>query len=76
VACGRTRPQAELVRFAAEDGVLVASRIAPGRGAWTCRDGVCFTKAVSQRAFARALRQNVRVEPTLYTEESNGEYRR
>jgi len=73
VGCGRTRPQAELVRFAAEGGVLVASRTAPGRGAWTCRDAACFRRAASQRAFARALRQNVRIESTLYTEESDGQ---
>jgi uncharacterized protein len=72
VGCGRTRAQSELVRFAAEDGVLVASRTAPGRGAWTCPDPACFARAVSQRAFPRALRQNVRIEPTLYTEELHG----
>ena len=73
MGCGRTRPQSELVRFAAEAGVLVASRTAPGRGAWTCRDAACFRRAVSRRAFPRALRQNVRIEPTLYTEEPHGQ---
>ena len=50
----------------------VASRTAPGRGAWVCRTGTCFRKAVDRRAFARALRQDVRIESTLYTEELHG----
>ena len=58
------------MRFAAVDGVLVVSRTEPGRGAWTCRSEACFERAVARRAFPRALRQNVRVDPTLYTEES------
>jgi predicted RNA-binding protein YlxR (DUF448 family) len=61
------------VRFAAEDGVLVASRTAHGRGAWTCRNAACFDRAVARRAFARALRQNVEVAVTLYTEELDGQ---
>jgi predicted RNA-binding protein YlxR (DUF448 family) len=69
------KPQSELVRFTAEDGVLVASRTSPGRGAWTCRGGGCFERAVQRRAFARALRSNIRVEPTLYTEELDGQRR-
>jgi predicted RNA-binding protein YlxR (DUF448 family) len=66
------RPQPELVRFAAKDGVLVASRTAPGRGAWTCRRRACFRQAVARRAFDRALRRHVLVDDTLYTEETDG----
>jgi predicted RNA-binding protein YlxR (DUF448 family) len=65
------KPQSELVRYAARDRVLVASRTAPGRGAWVCRDGACFEEAVARRAFARALRTNV----TLYTGEPNAQRR-
>jgi predicted RNA-binding protein YlxR (DUF448 family) len=68
-------PQGELVRFTAKDGTLVQSREASGRGAYTCRRLVCFERAQAQRAFARALRQTVRVDPALarlYTEENNG----
>jgi predicted RNA-binding protein YlxR (DUF448 family) len=61
------------VRFAAQDGVLVVSRTAHGRGAWTCRDAACFDRAVAGRAFPRALRRNVRVAVTLYTEELDGQ---
>jgi len=64
------------VRFAAEDGVLVASPTAHGRGAWTCRDLACFERAVAKRAFPRALRQNVDIAMTLYTEEFDGQQRR
>lgn len=63
--CGRKAPQAELVRFAARSGVLVAGRTESGRGAYTCRRLACFERAVSQRAFSRVLRQNVTVDPAL-----------
>jgi predicted RNA-binding protein YlxR (DUF448 family) len=63
------------VRFASRDGVLVASRVEPGRGAYTCRRAACVEQAVRRRAFPRALRTHVRVDPELarlYTEEPNG----
>jgi predicted RNA-binding protein YlxR (DUF448 family) len=63
--CGRKAPQAELVRFAAREGVLVRGRTVPGRGAYTCRRLACFERAVSRRAFNRVLRQNVAVDPGL-----------
>ncbi len=63
--CGRKAPQAELVRFAAPDGVLVSGRQEPGRGAYTCRRLACFERAASRRAFSRVLRRNVTVDPAL-----------
>jgi predicted RNA-binding protein YlxR (DUF448 family) len=63
--CGRKAPQDELIRFAAQDGVLVADRRAPGRGVYTCRRLACFERARTRRAFARTLRRAVRVEPEL-----------
>jgi uncharacterized protein len=75
VGCGRRSGQSELVRFGARDGQLVQGREVPGRGVYTCKRLVCFERAVSQRGFARVLRQTVRVDPSLarlYTEESHG----
>ena len=76
VGCGRSAPQRDLLRFTAVDGTLVPGPEAPGRGAYTCRRLACFERAQAQRGFARALRQGVRVDPTLsrlYTyEEANG----
>jgi predicted RNA-binding protein YlxR (DUF448 family) len=63
--CGRKAPQAELVRFAAVDGQLVAGRELPGRGVYTCRRLACFERAESRRAFARVLRRTVSVRPEL-----------
>jgi predicted RNA-binding protein YlxR (DUF448 family) len=63
------------VRFANLGGDLAPGQKLPGRGAYTCRRLVCFERAAAQRGFARVLRQNVRVDPTLarlYTEELNG----
>jgi predicted RNA-binding protein YlxR (DUF448 family) len=50
--------------------MLVTGAGLPGRGAYTCRRLSCFERAVSRRAFNRALRQSVHVEPglaSLYT---------
>jgi predicted RNA-binding protein YlxR (DUF448 family) len=70
VGCGRKAPQGELLRFVAKNGELSLGSGAPGRGAYTCHRLSCFERAVSRRAFNRALRQNIRVEPglaSLYT---------
>ena len=73
--CGRRAPQGELLRFAAREGVLVAGRHEPGRGAYTCRSLACFERAADRGMFARVLRQQVRIGPELqglYTEVTNG----
>ena len=62
--CGRKAPQADLVRFTALAGELVAGQIG-GRGAYTCGRLSCFERAVARRAFARTLRTTVRVDPAL-----------
>jgi predicted RNA-binding protein YlxR (DUF448 family) len=64
-----------LFRFAAREGVLVAGRREPGRGAYTCRNLVCFERAADRGMFARVLRQQVRIGPELqrlYTDVTNG----
>jgi predicted RNA-binding protein YlxR (DUF448 family) len=69
--CGRKAPQAELVRFGARNGALVAGRTEPGRGVYTCARLACFERARATRAFNRVLRQTVDVDPALsrlYTE--------
>jgi len=58
------------VRFRVEEGALVPGRGA-GRGAYTCCRLACFERAAARRAFNRALRRNVKVDPALarlYTE--------
>jgi len=75
VGCGRRAPKHELVRFTEVDGVLSEGAKASGRGAYTCRDAACFEQAMRRRAFSRALRSPVRIEPVLarlYTEGSHG----
>ena len=55
--------------------MLNAGATTSGRGAYTCRDLACFEQATTRRAFARSLRQPIRVEPELarlYTEVSHG----
>lgn len=53
------------MRFVAQNGVLIESARGTGRGVYTCRKLSCFERAASRRAFARTLRQSVRVEPEL-----------
>ena len=63
MGCGTRAPKAQLLRFAATDGELVADPGArlPGRGAYLHRDGACWEAAVAQRGFARALRTGIRL---------------
>jgi predicted RNA-binding protein YlxR (DUF448 family) len=63
--CGRKAPQAELLRFAAVDGVLQQGRTLSGRGAYTCKRLQCFERAAAHRGFNRVLRRNVKIEPAL-----------
>jgi uncharacterized protein len=63
--CGRKVPQADLYRFVAREGVLTPSRHGPGRGVYTCRRLACFERAAGRRAFARTLKETVRVDPKL-----------
>lgn len=64
--CGARRAKHELLRFVARDGVLVAAGPSTaGRGAYTCRSRACFERAVARRAFARALRSPVEIDPEL-----------
>ena len=63
--CGRKAPQAELLRFVALDGLLTPSPKGPGRSVYTCRRLACFERATARRAFNRALKATVRVDPGL-----------
>jgi predicted RNA-binding protein YlxR (DUF448 family) len=65
VGCGRKAPQAELIRFGARDGDLFPDPTGGGRHAYTCRRLPCFERAATRRAFARTLRQTVRIDPAL-----------
>ena len=57
------RPPAALVRVAlGSDRRLLASRTAPGRGAWLCNPAVqCLQMARQRRGFDKAFRQPVSV---------------
>jgi uncharacterized protein len=72
--CGRRAPQGELLRFAARDGLLVAGRNEPGRGAYTCRNLACFERAAQRGEFARVLRRQVRAGPELQRLYTGGEH--
>jgi predicted RNA-binding protein YlxR (DUF448 family) len=63
--CGRKAPQAELLRFVAQDGALTASPHGPGRGVYTCHRLACFERATARRAFNRTLKTTVWVDPRL-----------
>ncbi len=67
VGCGERAPRARLRRLVAADGVLVADPLArlPGRGAWLHPERACAERAVSRRAFTRALRSPVTIPDDL-----------
>ena len=66
VGCRRKRAQAELVRFTLEAGrVVPAGRGAHGRSAYVCPEVDCLESAEKKRAFARAFRAPVTVDPTV-----------
>ena len=56
MGCRRSRPQAELLRLAAENGAAVAGRHKPGRGCWICRDPECAKRALKTGQIPRALK--------------------
>ncbi len=62
MACRRSAPKAELVRFvrAAEGSVVRdASGHTPGRGAYVCSERSCFDQAVKRSKLGRALRAEI-----------------
>jgi uncharacterized protein len=66
VGCRRKRGQAELVRLVAERGRVVKARPgAPGRSAYVCPEDRCLEAAEKRRAFARAFRGPVTLDPAV-----------
>jgi hypothetical protein len=45
-----------------------AARTAPGRGAYVCPEKDCLDKALARRAFARAFRGPVSIDPATAQE--------
>ncbi|MDO4791292.1 MAG: YlxR family protein [Buchananella hordeovulneris] len=58
VGCRAKQERSHLVRVALQDGALLPDKDArmPGRGAWIHPEPSCLEKALTRRAFARALR--------------------
>ena len=66
IGCRRKRGQAELVRLTNEaGGVVPARRGAPGRSAYLCPEQTCLEAADKRRAFARAFRGQVVLDPAV-----------
>lgn len=66
VGCRRRREQRELVRLVRESGRVVPARPgAPGRSAYLCPELRCLEAAEKKRAFARAFRGPVTLDPTV-----------
>lgn len=61
IACRKSVPQDELIRFTVNDGVIRAddSVRADGRGFYLCRDTECIESAVKRKAFNRVCKRNV-----------------
>ena len=66
VGCRRRRGQDELVRLVAAHGRVVKARPgAPGRSAYLCPEENCLEAAEKKRAFARAFRGPVTLDPAV-----------
>ena len=66
VGCRRKRGQDELVRLVASRGLVVKARPGdPGRSAYLCPEEQCLEAAEKKRAFARAFRGPVTLDPTV-----------
>jgi len=66
VGCRRRRGQDELVRLVAARGRVVPARPgAAGRSAYLCPEETCLEAAEKKRAFARAFRGPVTLDPTV-----------
>ncbi|MFL6041117.1 MAG: YlxR family protein [Gaiellales bacterium] len=65
--CGESRPQRELVRLTARDGILVVDRERRlgGRGAYICPSADCAERARRRGALPRRLRGEVTVPADL-----------
>jgi predicted RNA-binding protein YlxR (DUF448 family) len=66
VGCRRRRGQDELVRLVQVHGRVVKARPgAPGRSAYLCPQENCLEAAEKKRAFARAFRGPVTLDPEV-----------
>ena len=66
VGCRRRRGQDELIRLVADHGrVVEAWPGAPGRSAYLCPGEICLEAAEKKRAFARAFRGPVTLDPAV-----------
>jgi len=66
VGCRRRRDQHELVRLKSAAGrVVPALPGAPGRSAYLCPEPECLETADKKRAFARAFRGPVTLDPAV-----------
>lgn len=74
VGCRARAPRSSLVRFVAQDLVLILDETAtlPGRGAWLHPSLDCFRTAIQRRAFGRALRVQGQLESTQAETKLNG----
>jgi uncharacterized protein len=66
VGCRRRRAQTDLVRLALEAGLVVPAKAGShGRSAYVCPEVDCLDSAEKKRAFARAFRAPVTLDPTV-----------
>ena len=66
IGCRRKRGQADLVRLTNEAGRVVPAPFgAPGRSAYLCPEQSCLEAADRRRAFARAFRGPVVLDPAV-----------
>jgi uncharacterized protein len=68
VACRTRRPSGEMLRWKAEDQVVVRSHHGdknPGRGCYTCPTANCVNRGIKRAILTRALRKPILVLPAI-----------
>jgi predicted RNA-binding protein YlxR (DUF448 family) len=64
IACGVSKPQAELIRFTYSGSELKVdeNKKSEGRGCYLCKDSECIERALKRNAFARSLKTGISSE--------------
>ena len=77
IGCGRKAGQADLVRLVLVKGQVAVDRMRRGgRGAWLHPEVACLERAVRRKAFGRAFRGPVAVDPGAIRGQLTGNARR
>ena len=67
IACYKSFPQEELIRFTLDDNILIpdTSLKKDGRGVYICKNMDCLSQAIKKKAFNRAFKMLVDIDTNM-----------